>query len=148
RMRRGYTVDQYRRLVENIRARIPDVAIHCDIIVGFPGETAAQFDDTYNLLAELKLDKVHLARYSPRPHTLSQRTMPDDVPPAEKKRRHAALEQLQAQIVAEINARFLGQTVEVLVEDEVKGKWRGRTPQNKLVFFEDASQDWRGRLAQ
>lgn len=147
RMRRGYTVAQYRALVERIRARIPGVAIHCDIIVGFPGETAEQFQGTYDLLAELKLDKVHLARYSPRPHTVSMRTMPDDVPDAEKKRRHAALEMLQAQIAAEINRRFLGQTVEVLVEDRHKGKWRGRTPQNKLVFFEDNSQDWRGSLA-
>lgn len=147
RMRRGYTVAQYRALVERIRARIPGVAIHCDIIVGFPGETAEQFQGTYDLLAELKLDKVHLARYSPRPHTVSMRTMPDDVPDAEKKRRHAALEMLQAQIAAEINRRFLGQTVEVLVEDRHKSKWRGRTPQNKLVFFEDNSQDWRGSLA-
>ncbi|MBN1565490.1 MAG: MiaB/RimO family radical SAM methylthiotransferase, partial [Anaerolineae bacterium] len=60
-MRRGYTVADYRRLIERIRARVPGVAIHCDIIVGFPGETAAQFQDTYDLLAELKLDKVHLA---------------------------------------------------------------------------------------
>ncbi len=148
RMRRGYTVAQYRDLVDLIRARVPDVAIHCDIIVGFPGETDAQFQDTYDLLADLKLDKVHLARYSPRPHTVSLRTMPDDVPPDEKKRRHAALEELQARVVAEINARFLGRTVEVLVEDQHQGKWRGRTPQNKLVFFEDDAQDWRGRLAQ
>jgi tRNA-2-methylthio-N6-dimethylallyladenosine synthase len=122
------------------------VAIHCDIIVGFPGETAEQFQDTYDLLADLKLDKVHLARYSPRPHTVSQRTMPDDVPSEEKKRRHATLEVLQAQIVADINSRYLGKTVEVLVEEEHKGKWRGRTPQNKLVFFEDHTQDWHGRL--
>jgi len=148
RMRRGYTVAQYRALVARIRERIPGVAIHCDIIVGFSGETAEQFQGTYDLLAELKLDKVHLARYSPRPHTVSMRTMADDVPDAEKKRRHAALEELQAQVVAEINSRFLGQTVEVLVEDQHRGKWRGRTPQNKLVFFEDDTQDWRGRLAQ
>ncbi|NLE50453.1 MAG: MiaB/RimO family radical SAM methylthiotransferase, partial [Chloroflexi bacterium] len=132
RMRRGYTVAQYRALVARIRERIPGVAIHCDIIVGFSGETAEQFQGTYDLLAELKLDKVHLARYSPRPHTVSMRTMADDVPDAEKKRRHAALEELQAQVVAEINSRFLGQTVEVLVEDQHRGKWRGRTPQNKL----------------
>jgi tRNA-2-methylthio-N6-dimethylallyladenosine synthase len=147
-MRRGYTVQQYRDLVATIRDRIPGVAIHCDIIVGFPGETAEQFQDTYDLLADLKLDKVHLARYSPRPHTVSMRTMPDDVPPEEKKRRHAALEELQGQVVAGINSRFLGQTVEVLVEANHRGKWRGRTPQNKLVFFEDGSRDWRGELAQ
>lgn len=147
RMRRGYTVQQYRDLVDTIRARVPQVAIHGDIIVGFPGETAEQFQDTYDLLVELKLDKVHLARYSPRPHTVSMRTMEDDVPPEEKKRRHAALEALQEQIGAEINRQYLGKSVEVLVEDKHKGKWRGRTPQNKLVFFTDDAQDWRGRLA-
>ena len=79
-MKRGYTADQYRRLVEKIRARIPGVSIATDIIVGFPGETDAQFQNTYDLLAELKLDVAHLARYSPRTGTVSERTMPDDVP--------------------------------------------------------------------
>ena len=145
RMKRGYTNRQYRKLVENIRNRIPDVAIHSDIIVGFSGETDDQFMDTYNLLADLKLDKVHLARYSPRPHTVSERRMVDDVPDEEKKRRHAMLDELQAQVVAEINGRSLGQTIQVLVEDRHKDKWRGRTPQNKLVFFDD-DRDWRGQL--
>lgn len=145
RMKRGYTADDYRRLVENIRARIPDVAIHTDIIVGFPGETDEQFQQTYDLLAELKLDKAHLARYSPRPNTVSARSMEDDVPEEEKKRRHLALDELQAEVVAGINQRFLGQMLPVLVEDQHKGKWRGRTPQNKLVFFEDEA-DWRGKM--
>jgi tRNA-2-methylthio-N6-dimethylallyladenosine synthase len=146
RMKRGYTRDDYYRLIERIRARIPGVAIHTDIIVGFPGETAEQFQHTYDLLADLKLDKAHVAMYSPRPQTLSARTMPDDVPAGEKKRRLLALDKLQAQVVAEINSRFLGQIVEVLVEDQQRGKWRGRTRQNKLVFFEDRTTDWRGRL--
>ncbi len=144
-MKRGYTADDYRRLIHRIRERIPDVAIHTDIIVGFPGETEAQFMDTYNLLAELKLDKAHLARYSPRPNTVSDRRMEDDVPDEEKRRRHKMLEDLQAQVMAEINARFLGEQVQVLVEDQHRGKWRGRTPQNKLVFFE-ADGDYRGKL--
>jgi len=144
-MRRGYTNAQYRRLVERIRKKIPGVAIHTDIIVGFPGETEAQFMQTYELLADLKLDKAHLARYSPRPQTVSERRMVDDVPEDEKKRRHQMLEELQAQVVGEVNQRFLGQTVEVLVEDQHKGKWRGRTPHNKLVFFE-SDQDMRGQL--
>lgn len=134
-----------RRLIANIRARIPDVAIHTDIIVGFPGETADQFQHTYDLLAELRLDKAHLARYSPRPNTVSARRMVDDVPDDEKKRRHQLLEQLQTVVVAEINQHYLGQTVQVLVEEQHKGKWRGRTPQNKLVFFE-AEGDRRGEL--
>ncbi|HRF95218.1 MAG TPA: radical SAM protein, partial [Aggregatilineales bacterium] len=74
-MKRGYTNAQYRQLIDKIRATIPDVAIHTDIIVGFSGETEAQFMDTYQTLAELRLDKVHLARYSPRPNTVSARRM-------------------------------------------------------------------------
>jgi tRNA-2-methylthio-N6-dimethylallyladenosine synthase len=147
RMKRGYTTEDYRRLIANIRARIPNVAINTDIIVGFPGETDEQFHHTHDLLAELRLDKAHLARYSPRPHTLSARTMPDDVPDDEKYRRHQLLDQLQAEVVAELNQRYLGQRVQVLVEDLHKGKWRGRTPQNKLVFFEDKA-DWKGKLAE
>jgi tRNA-2-methylthio-N6-dimethylallyladenosine synthase len=145
-MKRGYTSQQYRDLIHKIRATIPDVAIHTDIIVGFPDETDEQFQHTYDVLAELKLDKAHLAMYSPRPGTVSERRMEDNVPKEEKKRRHSTLEDLMAQIMAENNTRFLGQTVEVLVEEEHKGKWRGRIPQNKLVFFEDKNQDWRGKL--
>ena len=145
-MKRGYTVEQYRRLIERIRARIPDVAIHTDIIVGFSGETEVQFEHTYDLLAELKLDKAHLARYSPRPNTVSERRMADDVPEEEKDRRFRRLDDMQAQVLAGLNQRWLGQTVQVLVEEQHKGKWRGRTPQNKLVFFEDTA-DWKGRLA-
>lgn len=146
-MRRGYTADSYRRLVEHIRDVVPEAAIHTDIIVGFPGESDEQFERTYQILAELRLDKAHLARYSPRPGTVSARRMADDVPEAVKVARHRALEQLQAQVQSEINRRLVGQTVEVLVEDLHKGKWRGRTRQNKLVFFSDAA-DWRGKLAQ
>ncbi|PJF41978.1 MAG: tRNA (N6-isopentenyl adenosine(37)-C2)-methylthiotransferase MiaB [Phototrophicales bacterium] len=145
-MKRGYTQQQYRDLIAKIRRIIPNVAIHTDIIVGFPGETHEQFMDTYQVLADLKLDKAHLAMYSPRPGTVSERRMQDDVPKEEKKQRHKMLEELQAQVQAEINAPYLGQTVEILVEDLHKGKWRGRTPQNKLVFFEDNSRNWKGRL--
>jgi tRNA-2-methylthio-N6-dimethylallyladenosine synthase len=147
-MKRGYTAQEYRNLVARIRAHVPEAAINTDIIVGFPGETEAQFEDTIAVLEDLRLDKTHLAMYSPRPGTVSERRMEDDVPRDEKKRRHSALDELQARVVAEINAKFLGETVEVLVEDQVKGKWRGRNPQNKLVFFEDDARDWKGQLAQ
>lgn len=144
-MRRGYTADQYRKLVAKIRKIIPNVAIHTDIIVGFPGETREQFMQTYKILEELKLDKAHLARYSPRPNTVSDRRMEDDVPDEEKRIRHKMIEDLQARVVAEINGKYLGEHIEVLVEDRHKGKWRARTPQNKLVFFE-AQGDWKGKL--
>ena len=108
-MRRDYTVDQYRSLIGRIREYMPSGSISCDIIVGFPGESEAQFQDTYDLLAELKLDKVHIAKYSPRPGTLSARCMVDDVPEEEKERRRSMLDDLQAEIVSEINNCLLGE---------------------------------------
>ena len=146
-MKRGYTQAEYRDLVERIHRIVPDAAVHCDIIVGFPGETAEQFQDTYDVLADLKLDKVHLARYSPRPGTVSARRMADDVPDAEKRRRFHLIEELQKEISQERNNRWLGETVEVLVEDRHKGSWRGRSPQNKLVFFDDP-RNLKGELVQ
>ena len=148
RMKRGYTSDDYRRLIGRIRRRLPEGSIATDVIVGFPGETAGQFQRTYDLLAELRLDVAHLARYSPRPGTVAARRMPDDVPEAEKERRFRALEDLQAVIAAEINARYVGRWVEVLVEENHRGRWKGRTRTNKLVFF-DAGPDeaLAGRLA-
>ncbi len=146
RMKRGYSQQQYRDLIDRIRARIPNVAINTDIIVGFSGETEQQFQQTFDLLGDLKLDKAHLAKYSARPQTVSARTMPDDVPEEEKERRRKTLDDQQAEIIAEINGRSLGQTVPVLVEESRGGKWRGRTPQNKLVFFEDLDQDRRGQV--
>jgi tRNA-2-methylthio-N6-dimethylallyladenosine synthase len=146
-MKRGYSQADYRQLISRIRSRIPDVAINTDVIVGFPGETAAQFDETLHLLAELQLDKVHIAKYSPRPQTVSARTMEDDVPEEEKEDRRKTLDEQQTEICAAINARYLGKVVSVLVEDQQGGKWRGRTPQNKLVFFVDEGRDWHGQLA-
>jgi tRNA-2-methylthio-N6-dimethylallyladenosine synthase len=144
-MRRGYTAEDYRRLVAKLRERIPGVSIATDIIVGFPGESEEQFQRTYDLLADLKLDVAHLARYSPREGTVSARRMADDVPAEEKMRRFRLLEELQERISAEINARYLGETVEVLFEEKVKGRWKGRTPTNKLVFAE-ADRDLRGQV--
>jgi tRNA-2-methylthio-N6-dimethylallyladenosine synthase len=144
-MKRGYTQQQYRNLVATIRERIPDCSIATDIIVGFPGETEEQFMQTYRLLADLKLDVAHLARYSPRTNTVSDRRMDDDVPDKEKRRRFHMLEALQEEIVGEINAKLLGQQVEVLFEEKVKGRWKGRTPTNKLVFVE-SDENLRGKL--
>jgi tRNA-2-methylthio-N6-dimethylallyladenosine synthase len=146
RMLRRYTIAQFRELIAKIRERIPNVALATDVIVGFPGETEKQFINTYDLLREIRFDVVHVAAYSPRPGTAANR-LPDDVPPQEKERRRNAVEELQRQITGEINAVLLGQRVEVLVEERHKGKWRGRTRTNKLVFFEDGG-DWRGKLVQ
>lgn len=144
-MKRGYTAEQYRRLVYRIREIVPDAAVHCDIIVGFPGETAEQFQKTVDILTELELDKIHLARYSPRPGTVSERRLIDDVPDDEKRRRFHIVEQLQKEILERKMTRWLGETVEVLVEEIHKGRWRGRTPQGKLVFFDDP-RDLQGEI--
>ncbi len=144
-MRRGYTAEDYRKLVERIRSRIAHVSIATDIIVGFPGESESQFQRTYDLLADLKLDVAHLARYSSRPGTVAERRMKDDVPEAEKWRRFRLLEELQEKIAAEINAGYLGETVEILFEEKVRNRWRGRTATNKLVFVE-SDGDLRGQV--
>jgi len=145
-MRRGYTAQQYIRLVERIREVVPVVSIATDIIVGFPGESESQFQNTYDLLAELKLDVAHLARYSPRTGTVAYRRMKDDVPEEEKWRRFRLLEDLQKEIAAEINSEYLGNVTEVLFEErEKKGRWKGRTPTHKLVFVE-SEDDLRGHV--
>ncbi|MGD0752123.1 MAG: tRNA (N6-isopentenyl adenosine(37)-C2)-methylthiotransferase MiaB [Anaerolineales bacterium] len=144
-MRRGYTQNGYRVIVNKIRERIPGSSIATDIIVGFPGESETQFMETYRLLADLRLDVAHLARYSARPGTVAERRFIDDVPEEEKMRRFRLLEELQENIVGEINRNYLGKKVEVLFEDKVKNRWRGRTPNNKLVFAE-TEQNLRGKV--
>ena len=144
-MRRGYTQQNYRDLVAKIRARIPDCSIATDIIVGFPGETDAQFMETFRVLSDLRLDVAHLARYSSREGTVATRNMDDNVTDEEKMRRFRLLEELQERILGEINQKYLGEKVEVLFEEKVKGRWRGRTPTNKLVFVE-SEEDLRGRI--
>ncbi|MEN9937800.1 MAG: hypothetical protein RLZZ387_4379 [Chloroflexota bacterium] len=148
-MRRGYTIARYRALIEKIRAAIPDISLTTDIIVGHPGETRERFEGTKALLEEIRFDKVHIAAYSARPGTRAGEMEADPaqaVPEGEKQARRVELDRLQETIATERSARHLGETVEVLVEGEYRGKWRGRTPGNKLVFFAD-SQSWAGRLA-
>ena len=135
-MKRGYTQQEYRDLVAKIRERIPGCSIATDIIVGFPGETEEQFMETYRVLSDLKLDVAHLARYSSREGTVATRRMVDNITDEEKMRRFRMLEELQEEVVTEINKKYLGEAVEVLFEEKVKGRWRGRTPTNKLVFVE------------
>jgi tRNA-2-methylthio-N6-dimethylallyladenosine synthase len=142
-MKRGYSAEDYIRLIERIRSRYTArplrVSIATDIIVGFPGETQAQYQRTFDLLAELKLDVAHLARYSARPGTVAARRLVDDVPDDEKMHRFRELESLQEAVSAEINRRYQGEIVPVLFEEKVKNRWKGRTETNKLVFVETES---------
>ncbi len=138
-MRRGYTADDYRRTVDAIRARLPHAGLSTDIIVGFPGETDADFAETVRLMRDVQPDMMRIAKYSPRPLTLSARTMPDDVPPDVKETRRLELEALLRDILSKKHASWPGRTVQILVETrEPNGRLRGRTPDAKLVFVEGA----------
>ncbi|HEX2923730.1 MAG TPA: MiaB/RimO family radical SAM methylthiotransferase, partial [Chloroflexota bacterium] len=136
RMGRPYTVAQYLALVERIRSAVQGISMSTDLIVGFPGETESQFQNSMRLLRTVEFDTVHVAAYSPRPGTAAARKMVDDVSAEDKKRRLHEVEQLQTEIAARKNALLEGSTVEVLVERRTKGKWSGRTRSNRLVFFE------------
>ena len=141
RMRRPYTTSEYRDIISEIRDTIPDVTVSTDIIVGFPGETGEQYENTLRLIDDLRFDKVHGAAYSTRPGTIAARTMDDDVPQDEKQRRLKGLETLQEGILTDINSAYLGETVEVLAENRKRGSWTGRTRGNKLVYFDSIEAD-------
>jgi len=149
RMKRGYTVERYRDLVGRIRAALPEISMTTDIIVGHPGESDEHFQGTLDLIRELRFGKVHIAAFSARPGTTAEAMENDPalaVPYWKKQLRRVELEKVQTAIATEDNAAYLGRTVEVLVEERAKGKWRGRDPRNRLVFFEDQA-DWAGRIA-
>jgi len=151
RMKRGYTIDEYRQRIERLRALWPGVSLSTDIIVGFSGETEEEFQHTLDLLEEIRFDVVHVAAYSVRPGTVAAR-WEDDVPLAEKKRRLHAVEELQAGIALELNQQCIGKIEEILVEDinnsHGRQQWKGRNRTNKWVFFpqpgEEGFEDGRG----
>ena len=141
-MRRGYSVAQFRDRVDKVRSLWPDVSISTDVIVGFPGESERDFQDTYDLLEDMRFDKVHVAAYSPRTGTFAQKNQPDDVPHEVKMERLHRVEELQRDISFQINNRYLLSDVEVLLEStkpsEAEGMERhtGRTRTMKLVHFD------------
>ncbi len=134
-MKRGYTIEQYFDLVNSIRSAIPEISLSTDIIVGFPGETDLQFNRTKSILEEIQFDTVHVAAYSPREGTLAAREFDDNITVDIKKQRLVEIEKLQSQILSNINLRYMSKSVEILVEGNKKGKWYGRTRNDKLVFF-------------
>ena len=164
RMARRYKAEHFRDLIDRIKERLPNAGLSSDVIVGFCGESEAQFERTLDMLRYVRFDVVHVAAYSPRKATPSERLWEDDVPREEKKRRLHALEQLQAEIASEKNAALESSIVEVLVEGPSdrkaanttmgeggvglaggQSRWGGRTRTNKLVFF-DAPYDCTGHL--
>ena len=135
RMRRVYTVAEYRSILERAVATVPRLSTSTDVIVGFCGETEDEFAGTVALLTDARFDVVHLQAYSPRPGTAAARRA-DDVPLVEKKRRLNHLLELQRQVALERNRELSGTEVEVLVEGVADdGRSYGRTRQNKVAWL-------------
>ena len=134
-MRRGYTNEEYRRLIDKIRHKVSNVSISTDLIVGFCGETDEQFLNTLNMVKDIKFDKVHSAAYSNREGTIASRKMVDDIREEVKKERLQIINDTQEEIVTVINSGLKEKKQEVLVEGRKKGKWFGRNRNDKLVFF-------------
>jgi tRNA-2-methylthio-N6-dimethylallyladenosine synthase len=147
-MSRGYTHEKYRRIIDTIRNYLPDAAISADAIVGFPGETEAQFNNTLKLVEDIGFDQLNTAAYSPRPGTpaaLWENQLPEEV----KSDRLQRLNHLVAQKAAERSQRYLGRVEEILVEDQNPKnphQVMGRTRSNRLTFCAGDIDELRGQL--
>jgi tRNA-2-methylthio-N6-dimethylallyladenosine synthase len=136
-MNRGYNREQYLQLVAKIRSAIPAASITTDLIVGFPGETEQEFQDTLDLVEQVRFDAIYIFLYSPRPGTAAA-LMAGQVSGETKKQRFSRLTDVQNRISLEINNALVGQDWEVLVEGRSKNNpetWSGRTRTGKIVVF-------------
>ena len=148
RMNRGYTAAEYAERVAMVREARPDVAVASDFIVGFPGETAEDFEATLDLVRRMRFAGAFVFKYSPRPGTAAAERYADDVPLEEKRRRNQALLAAVEEVAGEENQQFVGRRVKVLVEgpslranlEEGRGgaamQLRGRTPCHRIVVFD------------
>jgi tRNA-2-methylthio-N6-dimethylallyladenosine synthase len=147
-MKRQYTSEYYRGLVEMARSLVPNITIASDFIVGFPGETEDDFEDTVSLVRDVRCQNCFVFKYSPRTRTAATE-LKDDVPEKTKKKRNQILLDLQSEISAELNKEMIGKSVEVLVEGTSKtdeSRLTGRTRQNQIVVF-SGSSSLLGKLA-
>ncbi len=147
-MKRGYTQEKYRQIIANIRDLMPDAAISADAIVGFPGETEAQFENTLKLVDEIGFDQLNTAAYSPRPGTPAA-IWDDQLSEQVKSDRLQRLNHLVATKAAERSQRYLGRIEEILVEDvnpKDASQVMGRTRGNRLTFLTGNLEELRGKL--
>jgi tRNA-2-methylthio-N6-dimethylallyladenosine synthase len=146
-MRRRYSRESYLELVDRIRESLPDVSLSTDMIVGFPGETDRDFADTVSLTERVRYHSMFSFKYSPRPNTLADKRLADDVPEEEKTRRIVALQAAQRAIQSELNAALVGSRVDVLVDAASRRRdteVSGRTSQNVVVNMPGPAA-WIGR---
>jgi tRNA-2-methylthio-N6-dimethylallyladenosine synthase len=147
-MRRRHTREDYLDLITRLREAIPDIALSTDMIVGFPGESAEDFDATLSLTAAVRYHSMFSFKYSPRPNTLALKRLADDVSEEEKTRRIVELQGLQREIQGELHAGMVGRHVDVLVDARSRRRaWElsGRTSGNTVVNFA-GDQAWIGRI--
>jgi tRNA-2-methylthio-N6-dimethylallyladenosine synthase len=150
RMRRRHTREQYLDLVAAVRDAIPGVQLSTDMIVGFPGETEQEFEDTLSLTETVRFHSMFSFKYSERPNTLASKRLPDDVPEEAKTRRIRGLQLLQRRIQEELHAAAIGQRVEVLVDSRSRRRdWEvsGRTSGNTVVNL-PGRPEWVGRFVE
>jgi tRNA-2-methylthio-N6-dimethylallyladenosine synthase len=140
-MQRLYTRDQYLERISWMKAAKREISITSDIIVGFPGETEADFEETLSLLQEVEYDAIFGFKYSPRPNTPSLK-LEDAIPDEEKARRLTVLQSEQRELQRRTYQRHVGEILEVMVEskNEIRGQWVGRTSQNKVMNFTATEQ--------
>jgi tRNA-2-methylthio-N6-dimethylallyladenosine synthase len=146
RMNRGYTREEYLAKVKMIRDGIPGVILTTDLIVGFPGETEEQFEDTVSLIREVRYDNIYAFKYSPRPFTKAAK-YEDQVPEDEKQRRLAKLLEVQREIAFELARDYENITTDVLIEGPAReeGLYQGRTTHNKIVYFKEGTSEMIGQ---
>jgi tRNA-2-methylthio-N6-dimethylallyladenosine synthase len=154
-MRRRHTREEYLDLVRLVRDAVPEAALSTDVIVGFPGESARDFDETLALLREVRYNNVFSFKYSPRPNTLAAKRLADDVPEIEKTRRIVALQGEQRDIQLALHQAVVGQVVDVLVDSVSRrrhAELAGRTDGNTVVnirlgadMVTGGQESWLGR---
>lgn len=146
-MNRKYTAQDYRNLVKKIRSKLPEYSITTDVIVGFPKETQAQFQDTVKLFEEIKFDMAYISRYSPRPNTAAFH-LEDNISPTEKRDREVSLNKVLEQTNLENSSHYLNQILEVLIDGEdKKGNLLGRTKLNKKIKIINNKKNISGNFA-
>jgi tRNA-2-methylthio-N6-dimethylallyladenosine synthase len=147
-MRRRYSREEYLELIARVREAIPEIALSTDMIVGFPGETADDFEATLSLTAAVRYHSMFSFKYSPRPNTLALKRLPDDVEEREKTRRIVALQALQREIQEDLHLQAVGSVEPVLVDSRSRRRdWElsGRTSGNTVVNFA-GRPEWIGRI--
>ena len=136
-MNRPYTIKHYKNLIKKIRSKIPNIVLSTDIIVGFPGETKKQFENSVKLFGEIKYDMAYISQYSPRPETSAVK-LKNNVPQKEKKRRKEVLNEILKETALKNNGEYIGKEAEALIDGQKKNKWLGKTRSYKNIQVESS----------